>query len=727
MSPARQPPRLGIDIGGTFTDVALEADGRLVSAKILTDHAAPERAILTVLADVVAQAGIAVADIGTIIHGTTLATNALIERRGARTALVTTAGFRDVIEMRTESRFEQYDLNITLPPPLIARSDRFTLDERIDASGRILRPAAQAGIAAVVDAIVAGGYESVAVGFMHSYVNDVHERRMRDALQQRLPQLSISISAEVSPQMREYERFNTVCANAYVKPIMKSYLERLVRALQVAGATCPLLMMHSGGGIISVETAAEFPVRLVESGPAGGAIFAADIARRYRLASVLSFDMGGTTAKICLIEGFEPKTARTFEVARTYRFRKGSGMPISIPVVEMVEIGAGGGSIAGIDVLRQIRVGPQSAGSEPGPACYGRGGQRTTVTDADLLLGRLDAGYFAGGAIALAPQASADVIRRDVAEPLGLEVPLAAYGVSEVVDENMANAGRVHAVENGRDIADYTMITFGGAGPVHAARLCEKLGIGSFLVPPGAGVGSAIGFLRAPFGFEAARSAYMRLADFDAAALNALVGSLTAEAVAFARQGMRDVQPQLEQTAYMRYAGQGWEIPVEIGAAREFVDGDWQLLKERFETAYQRFFGRPIHGLDAELVSWSVRASAPMPTPAPVAPTPSRQHPAASGTRPMFDAAARAFVDAAVHLRETLSAGDCIRGPAVIAERETSTILSGGFEAVVQADGCLLVQRLTNAGAGADADAGAGAGVAPGSAVNRPAGSKEQR
>ena len=338
MSPARQPPRLGIDIGGTFTDVALEADGRLVSAKILTDHAAPERAILTVLADVVAQAGIAVADIGTIIHGTTLATNALIERRGARTALVTTAGFRDVIEMRTESRFEQYDLNITLPPPLIARRDRFTLDERIDASGRILRPAAQAGIAAVVDAIVAGGYESVAVGFMHSYVNDVHERRMRDALQQRLPQLSISISAEVSPQMREYERFNTVCANAYVKPIMKSYLERLVRALQAAGATCPLLMMHSGGGIISVETAAEFPVRLVESGPAGGAIFAADIARRYRLASVLSFDMGGTTAKICLIEQFEPKTAKTFEVARTYRFRKGSGMPISIPVVEMVEM-----------------------------------------------------------------------------------------------------------------------------------------------------------------------------------------------------------------------------------------------------------------------------------------------------------------------------------------------------------------------------------------------------
>jgi N-methylhydantoinase A len=403
--------------------------------------------------------------------------------------------------------------------------------------------------------------------------------------------------------------------------------------------------------------------------------------------------MGGTTAKICLIEDFEPKTARTFEVARTYRFKKGSGMPISIPVVEMVEIGAGGGSIAGIDVLRQIRVGPQSAGSEPGPACYRRGGVRPTVTDADLLLGRLDADYFAGGAIALAPQLATDAIRRDVAEPLGLELPLAAYGVSEVVDENMANAGRVHAVENGRDIADYTMITFGGAGPVHAARLCEKLGIGRLLVPPGAGVGSAIGFLRAPFGFEAARSAYMRLAAFDAAALNALVSGLTGEAVAFARQGMGDAQPRLEHTAYMRYSGQGWEIPVELEVARDFVDDDRRLLKERFESAYQRFFGRPIHGLDAELVSWSVRASAPLPAPRPVAVTAARLQPAAAGTRRLFDAQTRDFVDASVFHRDSLAVGACVRGPAVIAERETSTILGAAFEAVVQLDGCLLVQR----------------------------------
>jgi N-methylhydantoinase A len=419
--------------------------------------------------------------------------------------------------------------------------------------------------------------------------------------------------------------------------------------------------------------------------------------------------MGGTTAKICLIEQFDPKTARTFEVARTYRFKKGSGMPISIPVVEMVEIGAGGGSMASIDVMRQIRVGPQSAGSEPGPACYQRGGKRATVTDADLLLGRLDADYFAGGAIVLAPHLAADAILRDVGQTLGLEVPVAAYGVSEVVDENMANAGRVHAVENGRDIADYTMITFGGAGPVHAARLCEKLGIARFLVPPGAGVGSAIGFLRAPFGFEAARSAYMRLAAFDAAAVNRLVDGLTAEAVAFARQGIGDVQPLLEQTAYMRYAGQGWEIPVEIDLQRKFGEDDGSLLKQSFEDAYRRFFGRPIEGLDAEIVSWSVRASSPRLPTAAIEQTPAQSQPAPHARRRLFDAGSRDFTEAAVFNREELPRGACVRGPAVIAERETSTILGRGFEAVVQADGCLLVNRIGSVAAadeGAQRDAG---------------------
>jgi len=342
-APPTAPPlaRVGVDIGGTFTDVALELDGALHSTKVLTDYAQPERAIVAGLQTACAAAGIGLDRIGIIIHGTTLATNALIERRGARTAFITTQGFRDVLEMRSESRFEQYDLDITLPAPLIERCDRYTLKERLDANGQVLIAPDAADIESLVDRIAAGGYESVAIGFIHAYVNGAHEERMRDALARRLPNLSISISSEVSPQLREFERFNTVCANAYVRPLMQSYLERLVARIADAGATCPVFIMHSGGGIVSVESAARFPVRLVESGPAGGAIFAAHIAARYQLDAVLSFDMGGTTAKICLIDEQTPKTANTFEVARTYRFKKGSGMPISIPVVEMVEIGAG--------------------------------------------------------------------------------------------------------------------------------------------------------------------------------------------------------------------------------------------------------------------------------------------------------------------------------------------------------------------------------------------------
>ena len=496
--------RLGVDIGGTFTDVVLEGgNGTAASTKVLTTYEAPEEAIVTGLHDVCAKAAIRLDQISQIIHGTTLATNALIERRGAKTALITTKGFRDVIEMRTESRFEQYDLNLALPDPLLARHQRYVLEERVDAKGNILIPLQQAEIDHLADRLAAASYESVAVGLLHAYANDVHEKRIKEVLAARLPDLMISLSSEVSPQMREYERFNTTIANAYIKPLMKSYLGRLKGRLAAEGADCPVFLMHSGGGIISLEHAADFPVRLVESGPAGGAVFAAHIAATHGLDKVLSFDMGGTTAKICLVKNQTPKTARTFEVARTYRFKKGSGMPISIPVIDMVEIGAGGGSLAQVDALSQIRVGPESAGSEPGPACYGRGGTAPAVTDADLLLGKLDPAAFAGGTIPLYPDRSEQALTHHIAEHLDMQATEAAWGVAEMVDENMANAARVHAVENGEDLADYTMIAFGGAAPLHAARLCEKLGVARCLIPQGAGVGSAIGFLRAPFSFEA--------------------------------------------------------------------------------------------------------------------------------------------------------------------------------------------------------------------------------
>jgi len=463
--------RIGVDIGGTFTDVVLEtAEGDRYSTKVLTTYNAPEDAILDGLADVCNKASTDPSAAAQIVHGTTLATNALIERRGAKTALITTQGFRDVIEMRTESRFEQYDLNLVLPDPLLPRQRRYTLEERVAANGDVLIPLQRSAIEALADELAGAGYESIAVGLLHSYANPAHERLVRDVLAERLPDVLVSLSSDVSPQMREYERFNTTIANAYIQPLMKTYLDRLLGRLQQAGFDCPVFLMHSGGGIISITDAAAFPVRLVESGPAGGAVFAADIAARHGLEKVLSFDMGGTTAKICLIRDYTPKTARVFEVARSYRFKKGSGMPVSIPVIDMVEIGAGGGSIAHVDSMRQIRVGPESAGSEPGPACYGAGGVRPAVTDADLVLGKLDADNFAGGSIKLHPDKSALALQSSLGEKLDMDAETAAFGVAEVVDENMANAARVHAVENGEDLSEYTMIAFGGAAPCACAR-----------------------------------------------------------------------------------------------------------------------------------------------------------------------------------------------------------------------------------------------------------------
>ena len=373
--------RAGVDIGGTFTDVALETAGGFVTAKVLTDHTAPEAAVLEGLAQAACSAGLALSDIGQMIHGTTLVTNALIERRGARTAFVTTEGFRDVIEMRSENRFEQYDLNLELPPPLVPREDRLTLPERMAPEGTVLLGLDRLEAEALARRIVAAGYESVAVGFLHSYANDAHERLVAEVFADLAPDLPVSLSSVVSPQMRELPRFNTVCANAYVRPRVDAYLGRLAKRLREAGIAAPLVLLHSGGGLMSVETARTVPVRLLESGPAGGAVFAAGHAAAHGIARALSFDMGGTTAKICLIDDGHPKTAATFEVARSYRFKKGSGMLIQTPVVEMVEIGAGGGSLASVDAMGRIRVGPRSAGSEPGPACYGRGGTEPAVTD----------------------------------------------------------------------------------------------------------------------------------------------------------------------------------------------------------------------------------------------------------------------------------------------------------------------------------------------------------
>ena len=702
--------RIGADVGGTFTDVVLEVDDdnstsgpKMFSTKVLTTYEAPEQGILDGVRTVAAEAGANLADLDTFIHGTTLATNALISRTGARTALVTTDGFRDTIEMRTESRFEQYDLNLVLPAPLIQRSDRHVLRERLAADGTVLRPFDEDEARALVEALAgrpeSEAYEAVAVGFIHAYVDGTHERRFRDLLLERLPDVAVSISSEVAPQMREFERFNTACTNAYLQPLMATYLHRLADDLAATGARCPVYLIHSGGGLVSVDTAARFPVRLVESGPAGGAIFAADIAARHGLNRVLSYDMGGTTAKICLIEDHTPRTAKTFEVARTHRFTRGSGMPIAIPVIEMIEIGAGGGSIATVDLLGQIRVGPLSAGAEPGPAAYGLGGTEPTVSDANLVLGRLSADTFGAPGVDLDDDAARTALDRVVGEALDMDANTAAVGVAEVVDENMANAARVHAVENGKDVAAFTMIAFGGGAPLHAGRLCEKLGVDELLVPPGASVGSAIGFLRAPFAYEALRSHHATVDRFDPAAVNAMLAELADEATTFVTEAVGSTGASVdglvletERWAYMRYAGQGWEIPVPVDATPFDVVGG-ELLANKFEKAYEEFFGRAIAGLAVEAIGWSVRVATPRATVHRVQRVAASRDVAPDRTRRVYDAASDSTTDAGVVQRHALDVGDQVVGPAVIVETQTTTLLSSTQRAVMQPDGCLLVTR----------------------------------
>ena len=681
-----------MDIGGTFTDVALEVGERRFTAKILTTPQAPEEGVLAALRSVTAKAGVEAGQVVLIVHGTTLATNALIERKGARTALLTTEGFRDVLEIRHENRFEQYDINMDLPPPLVPRRLRLPIRERIDAHGEVLLPLDELSVARAIEAVAANHVEAVAVGFLHSFTNPDHEHRVGEAVARRLPNVLVTLSCEVSPEMREYERFSTACANAYLQPLIGRYVAKLEHELVRAGFHCPLLLMTSGGGITTTDTAIRFPVRLVESGPAGGAIFAACIARQHGRDQVVSFDMGGTTAKICLIDKAQPQTARAFEVARIYRFLKGSGLPLRIPVIEMVEIGAGGGSIARIDTLGRIVVGPDSAGSEPGPVCYARGGKEPTVTDADAALGRIDPTTFSGGKMPLDVAAAQRILAERIGAPLKLETEHAALGVSEIVDENMANAARVHAIESGKDLQPRTLIAFGGAAPLHAARLAEKLGISRVLVPINAGVGSAIGLLRAPIAYEVVRGQLMRLGSFEPGLANRLLAGMRAEAEAIVRRAAPAANFAEHRSAFMRYRGQGHEIAVEL-PVRDFTAADRSTIRELFEAAYRRLYSRAIPGVEIEILSWVVSVSAPSEghLGAPVLEAPSESKP--RSRRQIFDPATGEFREADIYWRGDLAPGARISGPAVIAEDETSTVVSPGFDASIDRFGYIELIR----------------------------------
>jgi N-methylhydantoinase A len=686
--------RLGVDIGGTFTDIALELGGQRFTAKTLTTPQAPEQGVLEGIKAVIEVSGLKPDDVSIIIHGTTLATNALIERKGAVTALLTTAGHRDSVEIGTESRFAQYDVYMRKGQPLVPRYLRFGVPERVDARGRVLVPLDTGAVEALAPRLKDEGVTSVAVGYLYSFMHPDHERRTAEILSRHLPGLSITLSSDVSPEMREYERLSTACANAYVRPLMARYLTDLGRTLKDMGFSCPLFMMLSGGGITTLETAVRFPIRLAESGPAGGAIFANDIARRCGLDSVLSFDMGGTTAKICLIDGGAPQTKRSVEVAREYRFLKGSGLPLRVPVIDMVEIGAGGGSIARIDRLNRIVVGPDSAGADPGPACYGHGGDHATVTDADVVLGRIDPHAFAGGRFALDAEKAGAVVQRDIGEGLDLSLTMAAFGISEIVEENMASAARVHAIESGKTFADRTLIAFGGAAPLHACRFAEKLEIGRVIVPASAGVGSAVGFLRAPVAYEVVRSKYQHLASIDFAGVNAVLDAMAAAARAVVERGALGMPTRERRSAFMRYLGQAHEVEVDI-PVKALADEDVEVIRAAFEGVYRHRFGRLVAGVDIEIMSWKVTVGVEPGEEVEEQPAPpeERHRPPPAERRPVFQPAAGEFVTVDIFRREDLRAGAEIRGPAVIAERETSTVVSAFFDALVSDWGIVMTRR----------------------------------
>ncbi|MBO9434970.1 hydantoinase/oxoprolinase family protein [Ruegeria sp. R13_0] len=691
--------RLAIDIGGTFTDTVLVSGDEtiLASTKTLTTHQNPAEGAMEGALRVMESAGRSLAEVTGFIHGTTLATNALIERRGATVATVATEGFRDILEIAYERRYAQYDINLEKPDLLVPRERSLTVRERMSATGEVLIELEDGAIDALLAEIDASGADAVAICLMHSYANSMHERRLRDALAERRPDLTVSISSDVSPEAREFDRLCTTVANAYIQPLMETYLTRFVEKFEAEGVTCPILMMTAGGGMCTVQTAMRFPIRLVESGPAGGAILAARIAARAGLDQVLSFDMGGTTAKLCLIDNARPQTSRQFEIARAERFIKGSGMPVRIPVIEMIEIGAGGGSIAGVDRLGRLTVGPKSAGSEPGPVAFGRGGTEPTVTDSDITLGYIVPDTFAEGFIKIDPEASNGALQSVIGTALETDATGAADGVSRIVDESMASAGRMHAVESGKDLGPRTMIAFGGNGPLHASRVARSAGVNRIVVPPDPGVGSAVGFLFAPVSFEIVRSYYSLLGTLDFKAINDLFGDMIAEASAVVAQGAGDAPTEIRRSAFMRYSGQGHEIEISL-PDRTLTTEDLAPLTEAFETEYRKQFSRPVPGMQIEILNWAVQVATPDAAVPDLPATPGLTTMTPLEARPIICDVDGQMKQACFVARANLKPGDRICGPALIHEPQTTTLVSADFSAHVDAIGNLVLTRNQKGG-----------------------------
>ena len=684
--------RIAIDIGGTFTDTVLIRGHQeiLASSKNLTTTTDPADGAREGAKRVLQLSGHSIEDVDGFIHGTTLATNALIERQGACVASITTEGFRDILEIGYERRYSQYDINLNKTEPLVPRERSFTVRERVDVDGNVLISLDPSSLDELISKLDACGAAAVAICLLHSYANPAHEQKLRALLNKHRPGLAISISSEVSPEAREYERLSTTVANAYIQPLMKDYLQELAGAFSADGLNCPILVMTAGGGMCTLDTATRFPIRLVESGPAGGAILAAQIARQAGLDEVLSLDIGGTTAKLCLIDEGVAQTSRQFEIARAERFIKGSGIPVRIPVIEMIEIGAGGGSIAAVDRLGRLTVGPRSAGSDPGPAAFDRGGHLPTVTDADILLGYIPTETFAEGRLSINTDAADEALVRDIGSALDLDAVGAADGVSRIVDENMAGAGRMHAVESGKDLESRTMIAFGGNGPLHATRVARSAGVRRIVIPVNPGVGSALGFLFAPVSFEIVRSQYSFLKQLDTGTINLLFSGMIEEALAIVRQGAGDNQIDTRRSAFMRYHGQGHEIEIPL-PDRSLTHNDIDGLVRAFEEEYRRQFSRPVPGMEIEILNWGLRATTRTESlPVETIQTECRDV-VPNATREIICDIDGTKKSAAFIHRDSLSPGDQFSGPALVAEAQTTTLVSEDFSAHVDAVGNLVL------------------------------------
>jgi N-methylhydantoinase A len=688
--------RIGADIGGTFTDLVLvdDAGALLRIAKVLTTPEHPDEAVERGIGDVLGQAAVPASEVAHVVHGTTLFTNALIERKGSRTALITTRGFRDAIEIGREHRYDMYDLLMERPVPLAPRRLRFELNERVLSDGRVQTPLDPDEVLRLIETLRAENVQAVAVCLLHSYRNPDHERAVGELLRTHAPKIACALSCEVVAEIREYDRTSTTLTNVYVQGLAGRYLKGLEERLRSIGIEGALFVMQSNGGVCDVATACRFPVRLIESGPAAGALAAAHYGRLIDCPSLLSFDMGGTTAKACLIERGEPLIAPDFEVDRKYRFKKGSGLPVKVPVIEMIEIGAGGGSIARIDGLGRLTVGPDSAGADPGPACYGRGGDEPTVTDADLMLGYLDPEFFLGGQMTLDAEAAARAIEARIGQPLGLDGVRAAWGIHQLVNENMASAARIHAVERGKDIEKFPLFAFGGAGPVHAWRIAKILRCPRVVYPLAAGVMSAIGFLCAPLAFDFVRSLPGKLEAMDWHAVNAVLADMERQGIEVLRRTIPEDRIAFRRYGDLCYRRQGYEIrvPVPAGALGAHSQA---AIREAFERAYGAIYGHVLPDLEIDVVSWRVVALGP----SPVLHSPTIEtagggvEGALKSRRPAYVPELEGFEDVPVYDRYRLAQGDAFEGPAIVEERESTVVLGPGARAHVD-DALNLIAEL---------------------------------